>query len=656
MRSVSMYEYLNRLNPQQKEAATTIDGRLLILAGAGSGKTATLISRVAYMLDNGIAPDNILLLTFTNKAAKEMKDRAEKMIGENAQKITACTFHSFCANICRRYAKVLDLPHNFNILDSADTKDIMDIARQEFLEAQEKKGINYNLKRFPKTGTLLTVHENVINNLSTLPHIIAQMELTEFEDEIKRIDDNFTSYKEIRGLVDYNDLLMYVVSLLRNNEHIRSSMDEHYKYIACDEYQDTNHIQNEILNLLTRDYQNLAVVGDDNQSIYAWRSADIRNILEFSDIYPDCKSVVLYENYRSSQEILDFANAVMENAEEGIKKELHGQFHGQNPFYVETKDNFTESKYICEEIQNLHEDGIPYKEMAVMIRNARLSTVVETDLMRLGIPFKKFGGIKFLERAAVKDVLAFVKIMSNDKDELAWFRILQQYPGVGKTYAKKIATAISIEGIGALLTMYSSRSFAPYLIELNDMISAHKYNSLVDYIDYITKDYYPYLIKRKIQSMNKKSNVEKTEMTLTALSEIKETEVLSVLAEKYKNAEDFLADIVLDAIVEEDDDDDYVNITTVHSAKGLEYEAVFFMDLIDEIMPGKCDSKDKENEELRVFYVGITRAKRFLYLMVPEKFKLGPFIDAARCSPFMLHENVFDVLGIPMPEYHSFWF
>lgn len=647
------YSYLDKLNKEQYEAATTIDGRLLILAGAGSGKTATLISRVAYMIDNGIDPENILLLTFTNKAAKEMRDRAAKMVGETASKITASTFHSFCANFIRRYAKLVELPNDFTILDSADTKDVMDMARQEFLESQDKKGIEYDLKSFPKTTLLLTLHETAINTCLSLSKIIDLYGKYDFKSEIKEIDKIFTTYKRERALVDYNDLLYYTVQILSNNESIRESLDEQYKYISCDEYQDTNTIQNQILELLTKNYQNLAVVGDDNQSIYGWRSADIKNILNFTDKYPDCKSIILYENYRSSQEILDFANAVMDNAKEGIKKNLKGQFNFKTPFFVETKDNFTESNFVCDKIVDLHAEGIPYHEMAVMVRSARQSNLVEAELMTRGIPTKKFGGIKFLERAAVKDALAFLRIMVNDKDELAWFRITQLYPGIGKGYAKKISRELTNNGRDQLIQLYNKKQFSVYLNDLHAMLKGHEHDGLTDFLTFILNDYYPYVLKERIHNMKNKTSIEMKEMENDSMRDIEEAKLLILMSKNYRSAHSFLADLVLEATVDEDTDEDYVNITTIHSAKGLEYEAVFFLDLIDQITPSCDSSSDEDAEELRVFYVAITRAKKYLYLMCPKKFVLGPMISDAKCTRFMMYNNVFETLNQPMPNYNN---
>lgn len=641
-----MKEYIAKLNNEQREAATSIDGRVMILAGAGSGKTATLVARVAHMIDSGIPANKILLLTFTNKAAKEMRDRIAALVGKDlSSAITATTFHSFCAAFVRRNAHLISLPHNFTILDGPDTKDTIEIARQEFLSQQKSKGIEYDLKKFPKVGLLCELFSNAINMYCGLKKLLDLTDDEDFKEEIIEIHKKYFEFKEARGLVDYDDLLFYTIEILNQNERIRAALDEQYEYVSCDEYQDTNTIQNAILDAITKDYSNLAVVGDDNQSIYGWRSADIYNILNFDKRYPDCKKIILFENYRSSQEILDVANAVMENAKEGIPKKLHGQFSCEKPKILFPKDSFEEKDYVCEEIKKLHERGMKYNDMAVIIRASRQSTLIEAELSLQGIPYKKFGGLKFLERTAVKDILAFLRIMTNDKDELAWFRILQLYPGIGKTYAKKISAKIASEGSDVLNTIYPKKTFAKYLKKLKQTITAHEYDSLTTFLDFIINDYYPN-VRRDCISQQKIDDEKKDDYIYDLNEDVGMAKLLVVMAEKYDSAEDFLADLVLDATVEEDESEDFVNITTVHSAKGLEYETVFFLDLIEGITPSCEEDSYEDPEELRVFYVAITRAKKYLYLFVPKKFLLGPTISPTSCTHFLTHQNVYDALGI----------
>lgn len=644
METKSDYPYLKKLNKEQFEAATTIDGKLLILAGAGSGKTATLVARVAYMIDNGIDPASILLLTFTNKAAREMRERIAQSVGDAADKITACTFHSFCAALIRHNAAKVGLKPSFVIMDSQDAKDAMEIVCEEFFAEEKELGREYDFKKIPKVYDLLGIHENAINNCVTLNEMISLTEFRSYTDMILAIDEKFTKFKEERNLVDYNDLMQYTITLFENDEPLRAAIDKRFKYISCDEYQDTNTVQNHILDYMTRDYPNLAVVGDDNQSIYGWRSADIRNILNFDKVHPDCKTIVLYENYRSSQEILDFANAVMSHATEGREKNLHGQFDGLEPELIDAKTVFDEANFICDKITELHSKGTPLKDMAVIIRMARHSGLIEAELVNRGIPYRKFGGIKFLESVAVKDVLAFVKVNVNPKDELAWFRILQLYPGIGKTYAKKISAIIAASGIEALDGLYKRNKFKTSLNEVKDVLKKHQYDSLTDFLEFIIEEYYKKLQIDLINSSTKTTNYKKKTAIAAVDNTIKDLRVLLTLAEKYESAETFLSDIVLDATAEDEENADYLNVTTVHSAKGLEYDTVFIPQLTDGQFPSERAMQEDPAEELRVFYVAITRAKKRLYLTVPSKggkFSYKPIVP----SSFISHENVLETLN-----------
>ena len=391
--------YLDKLNKEQREAATTIYGNLLILAGAGSGKTYTLVSRIAYMIDSGINPENILLLTFTNKAAEEMKKRIIRDIGETGEKTTALTFHSFCANLLRKYSSLVKIDNNFTVLDSPDSQDAISIAKEEYFEENK---IKKTPEDFPSKKNIAAIYSYAINSCSPISDVIDLFNFTVFKSEIIDILNKYEQYKQEHNLMDYDDLLFNTYQVLNNNEEIREHLDRKYEFISCDEYQDTNILQDKILELLSRNCQNLAVVGDDNQSIYKFRCAEIKNILNFHRRYRGCKVVVLNQNYRSSQEILDFANSIMTHATEGINKNLQGQFNGEKPEWVIPYDNREEDTFIVKKILEYKRKGIPLNEIAVLIRNARQSFHLEVLLNNYGIPFKKFGGIKFLEKEVIK--------------------------------------------------------------------------------------------------------------------------------------------------------------------------------------------------------------------------------------------------------------
>jgi DNA helicase-2/ATP-dependent DNA helicase PcrA len=614
-----MKNYLQKLNPEQYDAATTINGRVFILAGAGSGKTATLVSRVAYMIDQDINPKEILLLTFTNKAAKEMKSRIQDLIGTKANQITACTFHSFCAVFLRKNANLIGFSPDFTIIDSPDMMDALSMSKQSFLSDKKAEQKEYNLKDFPSTSKIGQVYEASVNNNVSQEKIIGSIStLAEYETEILDILKRFKEYKKSRNLMDYNDLLYFTQRLLENDEFLRKKIDEQYKYISCDEYQDTNTIQNEILNLMTKDYPNLAVVGDDNQSIYAFRYANIDNILNFDKIYPECKTIVLNQNYRSSQEILDLSNVIMNYAIEGKQKKLKGMFKGQKPCLIVKEDCYDEADYIVRKIQEIDCD---LSDIAIICRSASQTYILEQKLNMVGIPFDKFGGLKFTEKAIIKELLAFLRLSINDKDELALFRLLQLYPGIGKTYAQKISTLVITDSFDKAKDTYKKRVFAPYIAELCEVINKLKSLELKDQLTFLIEEYYPEVMDRKIK-LQSISESKKSDAYAAFEDTLIDAETLKIMASKYKSTVSFLADIVLDATIDDDETIDKLNITTIHSAKGLEYKVVFIMDCIEGVTP-RCPEHAIENpEELRCLYVAVTRAKNELYIMIPQYYNM----------------------------------
>lgn len=609
-----MKPYLSKLNNEQFEAATSIDGFNFILAGAGSGKTATLTARTTYMVDKGIPPEEILLLTFTNKAAKEMRDRIIASVGSVAEKITACTFHSFCAIFIRKNAKSLGFNPDYTILDSPDMMDALSIAKEEFLEESERQGKKYNLKDFPNIRDIGQVYECSVNNCLSIDEAIDLFpDIDVYDKEIKTILLKFKQYKKDRNLMDYNDLLYYTEKVLSENEFLRSRMDKTYKYISCDEYQDTNTVQNNILKLLSKDYPNLTVVGDDNQSIYAFRYANIQNILNFEKLFPNCKSVVLHTNYRSSQELLDFSNAMMEYATEGKKKILKGTFHGDKPKLIVKDDCYEEADYIIKKILDSPYD---LSDIAVICRSANQSYILEQKLNMKGLPYNKYGGLKFMEKGVIKDILAFLRIFVNLKDEIALFRILQLYPGIGKTYARRISELLSNGTFDDVKKKYGKRIFYQYIEELQGIVNDYSEKNLSEQMKYLTEDYYEKIITRKIEQSSL-GLTKKSEEFAALKMDLIDAETLSAMANNYRSTSKFLNDIVLDATTP-DDTDNKLNITTIHSAKGLEYDMVFILDCVENITP-RCKEDSPENsEELRCLYVAATRAKKELYIMIPR--------------------------------------
>lgn len=655
-------DFLQQLNNEQYDAATSTEGPLLIIAGAGSGKTLTLVSRVAYMIHQGIDPSSILLLTFTNKAAKEMKQRIIKHIGAGGEQVMACTFHSFCANFLRRHAHLMSIDNNFTIIDSVDAAEVMSIAKTEFISEQKSKGIIYDAKDFPSKKDICSLYSFSINNGVKLYDVVFANGFYPYYEEIKEVITRYVEYKKARSFFDYDDLLLYTKRILKSYEHVRKNLGDHFKYVACDEYQDSNILQDDILNLLCRDHQNLAVVGDDNQSIYKFRGAHIENILTFEKRYPQCKKVVLNQNYRSSQEILDLANSVMDYATEGIPKKLIGQFHGVKPQLIGTEDNDEETQRVFSIVQMHKSQGVSYRDMAVIVRNSSQSYALENMLTRAGIPFEKFGGLKFMEKIVVRDILSFLRLIVNPKDEIAMYRILQLYPGIGKTYSQRITSAVAERGIDELQNLYERRQFHIYLQELYAVLTNLQTKNLQEQLEYLIENYYVSAMERSVAS-SKMNDSDKMESRKKMYADVEDVKVLYEMASKYRRTSAFLEDLALDAsgIV---DTEEKLNITTIHSAKGLEYRVVIVMDVIEQITP-KCEkNSDEDPEELRCFYVAITRAKEYLYLIIPMAHTSPQFrIYNASISHFIDYDDVLNTLDKKITDHklsfmrrrHNIW-
>lgn len=607
--------YKEELNDKQYEAVVNTEGPLLILAGAGSGKTRTLIYRVAYLIESGTPPEQILLLTFTNKAAKEMKDRAKEMLDDRCGKITACTYHSFCAKVLRKYYAFVGLSSNFTIIDTGDCCDIVTMLKAEK---------NYHkIKGFPPSSVIVGVASTVLNkNLSVYQVVTSKYRKYEnFISEIIELIKAFGEYKLANDMVDYDDLLLFTLRLLCNYPAIRDRLDNTYKYIMVDEYNDTNYLQEQIVFKMRETNHNLAVVGDDFQSIYGFRGSCVANILSFPQKQENCKMVCLNTNYRSNQEIMDLSNNVMKtSATEGFFKEMLATFiKSHKPRLCSVIDTSHEAQWVVNEIIRLNKSGMEYKDICVLIRNSFQSFQIESLLTSLGIEYDKYGGAKFLEREHVKDLLAYLRCLTNPRDEIAWFRILKLHEGIGDVYARKISALCKDKGTEGLLdSTYESKKFYQELILLKEHVECLKELDLQDTISYAIEFYYE-LNNRNIHNM--KTEDEEVRETLLYENEVKRNELLTLIPmiDGYTNILEFLDDLSLDNKQEENSDK--LVISTIHSAKGLEFDTVFVLDCIQEVCPSTTEDMrgtEEDNEELRCFYVAITRAKNNLYLMVPQ--------------------------------------
>ncbi|MDP2364447.1 MAG: ATP-dependent helicase, partial [Ignavibacteria bacterium] len=419
--------YREELNASQFEAASAVNGCYLIIAGAGTGKTRTLVFRVARLIELGYDPNSILLLTFTRKAANEMMKRSSMLLDDRCSKIRGGTFHSFANLTLRKYAKVIGLDSSFTILDQGDSADVINLIRSQ-------DGFITKEKRFPNKQTLNKVFSLSVNTGKKVEEIIENdyPHFIPLLDKILEIQKIFTEYKRRNNLLDYDDLLVYLREfLLKGGPAVKALLAE-IKFVMVDEYQDTNHLQSEIVKGLSQYSKNVMVVGDDSQSIYSFRGADFHNIMEFPKLFDDVKIIKLEENYRSMQSILDFANRINEAAIEKYKKDLYSRRgSGQLPNIVAASTENLQSKFIVEKILDLREEGVSLKDIAVLFRSSFFSFDLELELAKANVPFQKFGGMKFVETAHVKDVMAFLRIAVNPKDVISWYRILLLHEGVG---------------------------------------------------------------------------------------------------------------------------------------------------------------------------------------------------------------------------------
>src|SRR5690348_9456377 len=420
------------LNDDQARAATFGDGPLLVIAGAGTGKTRTLIHRVAALIERGVAPERILLLTFTRRAASEMLSRAERLVGSAGARVHGGTFHSVGHRLLRQFGPSAGLPADFTIMDQGDAEDLMQLARGAL-------GLAKSNKRFPKKETLHWLYSRHVNTELPLDELLHRdvPQFLEYEEQITALFADYTLRKQERNLVDYDDLLLFWALMLEASPELQSRISGLYEHVLVDEYQDTNLLQARILRGMCGAHRKLTVVGDDAQSIYAFRGAHFRNILDFPRQYPGATLVTLAQNYRSTQPILDLSNIVISRAEERFTKELFTKRDGgEKPWLVTAKDEAQQTRFVVDRVLQLHEGGVPLHEMAVLFRAGYMSADLEIELANRKIPFEKWGGLKFLEAAHVKDVLAFLRILENPRDEVSWYRLFLLLEGIGDVTAR----------------------------------------------------------------------------------------------------------------------------------------------------------------------------------------------------------------------------
>lgn len=605
-----LINYQNALNPAQFEAASALDGEYLIIAGAGTGKTRTLVYRVARLVELGYDPKSILLLTFTRKAASEMMNRAAILLDNRCSKILGGTFHSFANLTLRKYYKAVNLDSSFTILDQADSEDVINLIRSQ-------AGFISKEKRFPNKQTLNKVFSLSVNTGKSVEDIIEESypHFLEQLDKIMDIKKVYFEYKRKNSLLDYDDLLVYLKNFLHDLSSSAKSLLSTIKFVMVDEYQDTNKLQADVVLGLTQLNKNIMVVGDDSQSIYSFRGANFKNIIEFPILFPETKIIKLEENYRSVQPVLDFTNKIIEGAVEKYEKHLYTRrTGGELPFIVAASTENLQSKFIVDKILDLREEGVPLKDIAVLFRSSFFSFDLEIELNKANIPFQKFGGMKFIETAHIKDVLAFLRIATNPKDIVSWYRVLLLLEGVGPKTAQKIldelATArLTIKANPDAQTTFRYNDTIAKLFQL--LYKLHTQQGLPSEKAQLVVDYYYPIFKDKYDDFNKRK---------------KDLDIFLNITENYKSLDSLLSDMAIEPIIDSvididatDKEEEYVTLSTIHSAKGLEWHSVFITHALEGFFPSSrsAENLDTLEEERRLMYVASTRAKQNLFVTYP---------------------------------------
>ena len=612
------------LNRSQYEAATHLDGPLLVVAGAGSGKTRTLVYRVAHLLELGILPENLLLLTFTRRASQEMLWRASLLLDESCQDVAGGTFHAMSNMLLRRYGYHIGYSPNFTIIDRSDAEGVINILKSSL----SMSGAG---KRFPTKRVILNMISKAVNRSTDLESLLYEEyeHLEEFLSDIILLQEHYKNFKVEHGLMDYDDLLVNLKRVLKENGQVRQEVSQRFQYIMVDEYQDTNAIQAEIVRLIASTHNNVMAVGDDSQSIYSFRGADFRNIMDFPRIFPNTKIITLEENYRSTQPILSMTNAIIEQADEKYTKTLFTKVEGgKKPELYNAADAGEEARYVAGRIVEMQKEGLSLKEMAVLFRSGFHSYKLEIELASKGIPFEKRGGLKLTESAHIKDLLSYFRILVNDQDNLSWNRILLLLDKIGPKTAQKILAVLktSEEQFAALAEYPAAPGWRKGVVELAAVLQSLKDPVLTPVEQFeILSDYYQPIFERIYYDDYPKRS--------------RDIEQLKTIIAGYDSLAAFVDDTALDppenVII--DDVSDKLVLSTVHSAKGLEWDTVFIISLaegkfpVSQALPG-----EQWEEERRLLYVAATRAKRKLFMTYPrEVMSVDRQFSRARLSPFL---------------------
>lgn len=605
--------YEAELNPQQLAAVQSPPGPALVIAGAGSGKTRTLTFRVAWLLEQGVPPSSILLLTFTNKAAREMLERVAGVVSGGADEIWGGTFHSIGNRILRRHAEAIGFRSGFSIMDREDQEDMI-----EAVVARE--GLRTPDRRFPKGSVLAEIFSLSINCGEPVPDILSRRYpyFSMLQEQVERVAVAYEARKKEANSMDFDDLLAKTNELFETNEEIAARYQRQFQHILVDEYQDTNRLQAELVERIAARHGNIMVVGDDAQSIYSWRGANFENILRFPERHPDAVVHKIETNYRSAPEVLELANAAILGNERQFRKELRSvrPSAGIKPALVPLATNNAQASFVAQRILELHEEGIDLREIAVLYRAHFQSLEVQLELTRRGIPFAITSGLRFFEQAHIKDVSAFMKFAVNPRDEVAFKRMVKLLPGIGAKSAESLwgrAAGGTINELrGAKVPTKAQKSWEQLVHTLEELTpgnAAAAPSSMIESVLFAVYDDY---------MRSKFANYDARREDLVTLQNY---------AKQFTSTEDFLAQLALlgavetgDALRSRRDDEEKVTLSTIHQAKGLEWKAVFVVWLTEGMFPGsRALERDEDiEEERRLFYVAVTRCKDELFLTYPE--------------------------------------
>jgi DNA helicase-2/ATP-dependent DNA helicase PcrA len=614
--------WLAELNPEQSVAATHPSGPLLILAGAGTGKTTTLCARVAWLVSEGVAPERIMLLTFTRRAAREMLQRTRALapVPAGSGSVLGGTFHSVAHRFLRLHASALSLAPGFGVLDAGDAADLIDLIREEHGHAQRRR-------RFPKKSTLLDIYSRTVNAQQPLSGVVAESFpwCEEHGEAMAALFKAYTARKRALGLLDLDDLLLYWRALA-SDEVIGPAMEDSFDHLLIDEYQDVNGLQVDIVRALRSERRDVTAVGDDFQAIYGWRAASADHILQFPTHFPDAAVVTLERNYRSTQPILDAANALAAQAERAFPKQLRTERQaGTRPELIFCRDEAAQAAEVCDRVLEAREQGMELREQAVLSRTSHDTDLLELELTRRRIPYVKYGGLRYLEAAHVKDLIALLRLADNSADEISWFRVLQLLEGVGPATARQALDVLIAAPASDRLSSWPSA---------RERLPAH------------ARPRADVVVAALRETREEASAGVRAERLREALAPLIEThypdgalrlhdleQLVAAARESSAELRHFVGELVLDPPQSSADlagpphlDEDYLVLSTIHSAKGLEWQAVHVLALYDGNFPADMSAGSQESidEERRLLYVAMTRARRQLHLYVPVRYYHRP--------------------------------